>query len=63
VAEQSLRMWMRKTDSGFRRVQVTEDAGPQPPSDKGNLALVSPSGYRLEGLDMASAFQLLRTLR
>ena len=61
VAEQSLRNWMR-ADTDFRRVQVTEPV-PAEQSDTGTLVLISPSGYRLEGLDMASAFQLLRTLR
>lgn len=61
VAEQSLRNWMG-TDSDFRRVQVIESV-PAEQSDTGTLVLTSPSGYRLEGLDMDSAFQLLRTLR
>lgn len=63
VSEQSLRTWMKKPDSDFRRVRVIEDAGPQPQSETGKLVLVSPSGYRLEGLDVANAFQMLRALR
>ena len=62
VAEQSLRNWMQQTDSDFRPVQVTE-AMPAEQSDTRELVLISPSGYRLEGLDIDSAFQLLRTLR
>ncbi len=62
VAEQSLRNWMQRTSSDFRRVQVIESPLTEP-SDSGKLALISPSGYRLEGLDVVSASQLLRALR
>jgi transposase-like protein len=63
VAEQSLRTWMQKTGSDFRRVRVTDADEPKPQSETGKLVLISPSGYRLEGLDVASAFQMLRALR
>jgi transposase-like protein len=63
VSEQTLRNWLRKTGPGFLRVMVEEPERCEEKSVAGRLVLVAPSGYRLEGLDLGSAADLLRVLR
>ena len=62
VAEQTLRSWLEKPSSDFLRVQVSESTRIEQ-SETEKLTLISPSGYRVEGLDLASVSQLLRVLR
>jgi len=66
IAEQTLRNWLEKSSSDFLRVQVRESTQNEPQNEQSEtekLILISPSGYRVEGLDLASVSQLLRVLR
>jgi len=66
VAEQTLSNWLEKSSSDFLRVQVRESTRNEPRNEQSGtekLILISPSGYRVEGLDLASVSQLLRVLR
>ncbi len=63
VSEQTLRNWLAKAGPAFLRVTVDESVGPREAVAAGTLVLVTPSGYRLEGLDLRAAADLLRALR
>jgi len=63
VSEPTLRNWLAKAGPAFLRVTVDESAGPVESVTPGALVLVTPSGYRLEGLDLRAASELLRVLR
>ncbi len=57
----TLRRWLRagEEEGGFRRVRLRASAK-RPGS--GGLALVSPGGYRLEGLSLEEAVDAIRRL-
>lgn len=57
VSESGLNRWLQKTSGGIRPVRVVEQ-----PAAKDELVLVTPGGYRLEGLSPVSAADLLRRL-
>jgi len=62
VSEVTLAKWMQatETDDGpgeFREVVVEE-----PEVTTGGLVVVTPSGFRVEGLDLAGAAALLRAI-
>lgn len=57
LSESGLLKWVRVAEGRIRRVRVVE-----PPARSTELALVTPSGYRLEGLDAATAAEVLRRL-
>lgn len=64
VSEVTLSKWMESDDlgdrgGGFREVVVE---APVSTAGSGAIALVSPSGFRVEGLDLQSAATLLKTL-
>lgn len=62
----TLKDWMSKTEASFLPVQVCSDpkiGGNHSHNAQGPITLVSPSGYRLDGLDIESAYQLLSLLR
>lgn len=76
VSEPALREWLRQSastsgqkadsasapslvQSGLVRSVVVKPSGP---TEGGTLTLITPSGYRLNGLDFASAAALLRAL-
>jgi len=63
VSEQTLRNWLAKAGPAFLRVTVDESVGSARAVATGSLVLVAPSGYRLEGLDLDGAADLLRVLR
>ena len=58
LSDSGLLKWVRVADGRLRRVRVVEPAG-----GSTDLALVTPSGYRLEGLDAATAAEVLRRLQ
>ena len=53
----SLKTWSRPAPPARRLVRVAVTAAPVAP-----LVVVSPGGYRVEGLDLATATTLLRAL-
>ena len=57
LSESCLLRWLRPTQEGFRQVQVRPES-----SSAADLVLVTPRGYRLEGLSESLALQLLREL-
>ena len=57
LGESTLLRWFRVTDGRLRPVRVAESA-----SENAELALVTPGGYRLEGLSAATAVEVLRGL-
>jgi len=57
LSESSLLKWVRKTKGCLRRVRIS-----QPSLPAAELALIAPGGYRLEGLDAATAAEVLRRL-
>ena len=62
----TLARWIRdeKVGGGFRQVAIVpSDEGPEEPFSGGQrLALISPRGFRLEGLDAGAAIALFREL-
>jgi hypothetical protein len=59
VSEVTLAKWMQAAEGpgGFREVVVE-----RPEVTPGSLAVVTPSGLRVEGLDVAGAVALIRAL-
>jgi len=59
----SLRVWMEQAEPEFRAVQLV---GPLPPwaGDRSRpvLSVLTPKGFRLEGLDVVGAARLLQLL-
>ena len=49
--------WLRTADRGFRQVRLLPES-----SSCGSLVLVTPQGFRLEGLSEDQALRLLREL-
>ena len=61
VSASALKNWSRLAPPAHRLVPVVvSPAGTEPSSSV--LAIVSPAGYRVEGLDVATATALLRAL-
>jgi transposase-like protein len=60
----TLRLWMgRPARIRLRRVEVTPTS-PRPPVERETApTLVTPQGYRVEGLELSSLVRLLRELR
>lgn len=58
VSESGLSYWLRSAASRFRAVRIASGAVAASKS----LVLVTPRGYRLEGLDGTLALELLREL-
>ena len=58
-----LRVWMEQAEPAFRSVQVV---GPLPPwaldRSRPALSVLTPKGFRLEGLDVIAATRLLQLL-
>ncbi len=57
VSGSGLLRWLRPTASGFREVRIRPES-----SSAADLVLVTPRGYRLEGLSESLAVRLLREL-
>ena len=61
ISDGALRKWMSPKDSmagrGFRRVRLKKEAGSQT-----GLTILTPDGYRVEGLTPSSAAMLLKAL-
>lgn len=57
IADATLKNWLGVVDGGFRQVKIKTE---RPESEM--LTVVTPSGYRVEGLSMESAEALLRSL-
>ena len=58
ISESGLARWLQGGGQGkLRPVRIAETPTPQT-----KMVLVTPGGYRLEGLDVASAVDLLRRL-
>ena len=56
MSESGLNRWLQKADGRLRPVRVIEK------SSSRDLVLVTPGGYRLEGLSSSSAADVLRRL-
>lgn len=56
VSTEALYRWRRQTKSPIKPVAILEEAYEQ------SLALITPGGSRLEGLDLDSAAELIRRL-
>lgn len=57
VSESGLIRWLQKAEGRLRPVRVIEK-----PSSCDSLVLMTPGGYRLEGLSPTSAAEVLRSL-
>ncbi len=57
LSESGLSRWLRQAEGGFREVRVRAESRPS-----ADLVLVTPRGFRLEGLDAGLALRLLREL-
>ena len=63
LAATTLTAWLREpTAPSFRAVTLTDERAPSWAAAPGVLTLVTPGGYRLEGLDLAGAVALLSRL-
>lgn len=59
----SLRLWMRQAEVEFRPMEVVGPSHRGTPRREGALlTVVTPKGYRLEGLDLGEAARLLAVL-
>jgi len=56
----SIRQWMKQTTPPL--LPVTIERSPTPERSNG-LVIVTPEGFRVEGLDLESARELLESLR
>jgi transposase-like protein len=62
LTAETLRYWCRQQrNGGLRPVQVAAEA-PRPAEDPSRLILVTPGGYRVEGLALAQVVELVRVL-
>lgn len=63
VSGWSLFRWVKgsRWRAGFRPVEVMEAAAL--PRDEGRVVVISPQGYRVEGLDVEGVIQLLSVAR
>ncbi len=59
LSESCLGRWLRAPSGGFRRVRISQ---PTTESASGDLVLVTPRGFRVEGLSLPSALRLLLEL-
>ena len=57
LSESGLSRWLRFRQEGFREVRIRAES-----PTAADLALVTPRGYRLEGLSESLALRLLREL-
>lgn len=57
LSESGLSRWLRPAQSGFREVRIRPES-----SSPAGLVLVTPRGFRLEGLSASVALRLLREL-
>ena len=57
MSESGLNRWLQKGDGRLRPVRVAKE-----PSSDDRLVLVTPGGYRLEGLSASCAADVLRRL-
>ena len=71
LVESTLARWLRRekqspnaalTSAGFRSVSIVPTGSGSFPESSPHLTLVTPQGFRVEGLDLASAAHLLRSL-
>lgn len=59
----TLYSWLsRKPTKGFRAVRVVQSPGSAVAQDRAKPVLVTPNGFRIEGLDTAGLVALLRGL-
>ena len=64
LSDQTLRTWIEaEHGGGLRPVVIQPDPEEPPPITAGVPVLVTPEGFRVEGLDLAQLTSLLRTLR
>jgi hypothetical protein len=61
VPWQTLRLWADEGRGGGLRPVVVDDAAART-TESGTLTLVTPSGYRVEGLHAGTLVELLRAL-
>ena len=60
----TLGLWLRShRGPQLRRVEVIEASSPQPVEPEARASVVTPQGYRVEGLDLAALVRLLQELR
>jgi hypothetical protein len=59
LSESCLSRWLRACGGGFRAVRVSQ---PEAESSSGGLVLVTPRGFRLEGLTARLALRFLQEL-
>jgi hypothetical protein len=63
LRSRTLELWLRGTRARLRRVEVAEVSPGAPAEREVRATLVTPQGYRVEGLDLGSLARLLRELR
>ena len=64
LSDQTLRTWVEaKPGGGLRPVVIRPEPNEPPPTSTGVPVLVTPEGFRIEGLDLEPLTSLLRTLR
>jgi hypothetical protein len=61
VSATALQRWAAR--NGEQRAAIPVRVVPEPRADSRSITLISPSGYRIEGLAMEQALQALRELR
>ncbi len=60
----TLGLWLRShRRPRLRRVEVVEASSRQPINSEARVSVVTPQGYRVEGLDLSSLVRLLQELR
>lgn len=62
VGAPTLSRWLETEEAGLREVEILAEAPPSTAGSGVGLVLVAPSGYRVEGLGLEQAVELLRVL-
>jgi hypothetical protein len=62
VSHATLCRWMRKRENALRKVEIVQSEPARREGSRG-LVLVTPQGYRVEGLCVADVASLLEALR
>ena len=60
VSLTTVRAWLGEEESKFKSVRINTQPQSSKTPTEGRLCIVTPHGYRLEGLDLNSATALLR---
>ena len=63
LRSRTLTLWLRREPRSFRQVKLTVPASPPAPeAPSGRVVLITPQGFRVEGLDPGDVATVVRSL-